>query len=706
MAWTITVGTPSNGSGTSVQPALPAYSQGDLLLAVILNDGGSQSQTIDQSYADISGLDDITDGSCTASVFSKVATASETAPTISFANDYYYAYVVAISGQDTSWEGALSANTGSGSTTTASGITTEGANSLVLAFHGNDRDRGTPSLQTGTWADELAVSAGGSNGLGIALASKEFASASSATGDVTWTISISDGFVCFQLELLSPDPALSDSFTDDLDNWLDDETVGTPDYLPQFSDDLDAWSDKAKFIWPLTLSFTDDLDNWIDSTPALTEVAIEITASEVPLWFKDGFEWDDTKNPDYTFADDLNNWSDSIQIVTGIPVLVFDDLDAWLDGESHNLADAGATPLSEEHASDLDNWNDSIDLLLVYIIETADDLDNWNDSINTFAEYFLTVSDDLDNWSDLVVLFHGLVIADDLDNWLDNIVSFRSPALAFSDNIRAPPFPDPADAYSTLLGLLITEEDALSLSDSNDRILGYSLTLSDDLNNWLDDEDHNLADAGAVDLPITESDDLNNWLDDADPILGKTLSFTDAMSLSDNNARASDFFKTFSDTVTLSDSSVREMLHLISKSDQMTLTEAVAYAQGLGFDFQDTLTLSDANARLMAHLLVPADQMTLSDSISRLYPLADSFADTMSLSDVDLEVLGLSLTTDDSMTLSDSHVKLLQLLMTYIDTMTLSDYVTRKRGVEDGEMPAFTSAKWPNQNYYIGPFKV
>ena len=198
---TVTLGALSTGLGTSVQPALPAYISGDLLLAWCATDG-DETHTIDQSYVGIATLVNVQSGVMTHSLFAKIASASETAPIISFTSEEYRSLIVRLRGQDGTWEGAKSVNTGDSAIITATGITTTASDSMVLAFGANDRDRGTPALQE-AWADESSGSSGGSGGTGSALASKGFASSSSATGNVTWTISSSDGFSGFQLEILA-----------------------------------------------------------------------------------------------------------------------------------------------------------------------------------------------------------------------------------------------------------------------------------------------------------------------------------------------------------------------------------------------------------------------------------------------------------------------------------------------------------------------
>jgi hypothetical protein len=552
---------------------------------------------------------------------------------------------------------------------------------------------------------------------------------------VSFTPDVTGGWVVAAIEInVAAEPNITDSFTDDLDNWLDSINLAIPELGDSFADDLDNWTDKAKFVWPLTLSFTDDLDNWLDSTPALTEIAIEITASEVPLWFKDNFEWDDTKNPDYTFTDDLNNWSEQTSVVLGLLDELADDLDAWLDSESHDLADAGATPLTESHADDLDNWNDSITLFVEYLPAFADDLDNWNDSIESFAEYFLTVSDDLDSWTDSIVLLHGLVVADDLDNWLDNEDHIRSSVLAFADNIRAPPFPDPADAYSALLGHLITESDALSLSDSTDLVLGQFLTFSDDLDSWTDSIDVQLG------IGIAESDDLNTWLDSeshtssyelaaADDLnawsdailLGYGLQiFDDLDNWLDNEnhsvgGAAELPITKGSDLDSWSDSAKLRFRHFLTRTDDLnnwldshakslvgvldySLNDSVAnwsdqLGRGDGQLHGDSITFSDGITRYMLHQMLESDAMSFSDSLQteleyRLtlddqFTLDDGvvvaivylsqFSDTLTLTDAYKLTIGYTLKKGDALTLSDAIKLLYSYQLSLTDTLTMND---------------------------------
>lgn len=200
---TPTFGTVSTGAGTSVQPTLPSYSSGDLLICFTVTDG-SETHSIDQGYSAVTGLGDLDDGQFTMSVMAKVAGASETAPTVSFTSEGYASSVISISGQYSSWEGAISTPASSSSATiTAPGVTTTVDDSLCLAFGGNDRDRGTPGTPGNSWSDGVRSVSSGSGGCGYAIASKDIASSSTATSDCTWTISASDQVQGVVIEILS-----------------------------------------------------------------------------------------------------------------------------------------------------------------------------------------------------------------------------------------------------------------------------------------------------------------------------------------------------------------------------------------------------------------------------------------------------------------------------------------------------------------------
>lgn len=190
----------------------------DILLIHFMSDGSSETHTTSETgWTSIFG--NISDGSMTHSVWWKRVTSAAGEPAsftfnCTSSNEDLAGRCWRIDGAEfTAPIGNTSSNTGSSATTTATGISYT-ANSVVFAFHGNDRDRGTPT-HTGDFANDEGggVTPSGNGGVGYASAYEIFVG-SGTTSDQTWTISTADGFVCFQVEILEEGAGPSETILD------------------------------------------------------------------------------------------------------------------------------------------------------------------------------------------------------------------------------------------------------------------------------------------------------------------------------------------------------------------------------------------------------------------------------------------------------------------------------------------------------------
>src|SRR6266403_828486 len=281
-----------------------------------------------------------------------------------------------------------------------------------------------------------------------------------------------------------------------------------------------------------------------------------------------------------------------------------------------------------------------------------------NDAQSSFlvGNKFLTLSDNLNYWLDPI-----LSLVDEWDlalgcahlgqNWLDAAKSVLGLLETLSDAMTL------TDASGIEYGLQIT--DGLSLSDQLS--IGYGNLVSDQII---------LTDSFASVLGGGELDEV----------------MPDQLVLSDEQAIG--YGDLITDTMTLSDSVV--LLFTLSSTFSETLTITDAVGLGYGFQIADTGTLSDNFVLVFGIVELFSDQLSFSDSIAIGYGNAvtdqlsfsdsvvigygDQVTDTMSLSD-SLKI-GYGLLFTDQMSLADSmSFQLLGALISLFlsDTLTMSD---------------------------------
>lgn len=242
-------------------------------------------------------------------------------------------------------------------------------------------------------------------------------------------------------------------------------------------------------------------------------------------------------------------------------------------------------------------------------------------------------------------------------------------------------------------------------------VLGLTLKLSDNLNQWLDPQ-FGSVDSSLLRMLVTQtkvlSDQLvmadatptfigdyalvlacphlgQNWQDRLQAtiqmVLADSLSLSDSLSIGYGNLVANQLLLSdliavgygdlLSDSITITDSAVlvQELDELLS--DQMTFSDSSVVTLGLTELLSDQLVFSDSLNIGYGNSLV--DTMSLSDSVALLFALSNTFSETLLISDA--VGLGYGFQIADVESLSDNVSLALSIVVLLSDQMLLSDSI-------------------------------
>ena len=234
-------------------------------------------------------------------------------------------------------------------------------------------------------------------------------------------------------------------------------------------------------------SIFDSLANWGDSV----DTTLESSILNLPI----------------TVDDDLNNWGVSIDntLYAFLTLDIADDANTWDDLLEVLLA----VHLWEGGSGSWPIWHDEVSLSLggFLSVTQSDDLNNWGDATGNALQYAPSFGDTL-SLSDAILLNVNIPLlqADSLNNWLDAFEYLSAIILRFGDLFRL------SDRLQVSFQNGRSGSDTLSLSDIVNLILKSEMEFSDTL--LMDDV---VSTSVAYDLTsVSVSDSLNNWLDDVD----------------------------------------------------------------------------------------------------------------------------------------------------------------------------------------------
>lgn len=199
--------------------------------------------------------------------------------------------------------------------------------------------------------------------------------------------------------------------------------------------------------------------------------------------------------------------------------------------------------------------------------DVSDDLNNWADSVEIWSPNNQNFSDDLDNWTDLLERYYGIVIVNltiSVEDWLSK-AQFTGKALKDSWKDGVEYILEGAD-----VGLFISIEDLDQFSD-DELALGFGISLSDDLDNWLDavsqarsyqrqaydSMQYNMLDDIQISYLLSQSpsDDLDNWNDSDEESKNNAVNKTgDQIIFSDELSMIMKGYLSLDDSFSLSDS--------------------------------------------------------------------------------------------------------------------------------------------------------
>lgn len=299
------------------------------------------------------------------------------------------------------------------------------------------------------------------------------------------------------------------------------------------SDSLNNWADSVSKIKELRLSLSDNLNNWQDSgglkvgvrvTQLPVEVMIQpvgkvrVTQFPVELMIPTNGLMQLKLSDTLTFSDSVTKqlqkqlqlsgaltMADSVSAVPSAPLLLTlsDSLNNWLDLVSERLF----TQLQLFVSDSWNTWLDSVSTLTAVPMRRITQLP---------VEVMIQPSSQVRVTQipvELMIPTNGLMqlqLSDNLNNWLSAVSVSVVRTNAFSDSMTL------LDSERIVLGDNRSLSDSLVLSDSVqiqlNAFLELDLTVSDNLNNWLDSVTTNTV--VLVGLNISVSDTLNFWLDE------------------------------------------------------------------------------------------------------------------------------------------------------------------------------------------------
>ena len=154
-----------------------------------------------------------------------------------------------------------------------------------------------------------------------------------------------------------------------------------------------------------------------------------------------------------------------------------------------------------------------------------------------------------------------------------------------------------------------------------------------------------------------------------------TETVDDSVTVSDDNARVTEFVKTQADTATSSDENVHVKTFERTVDESVTASETPTPVEEYVRALAETATSSDENTRLsgVGHSQSLSDSATASDSITPERGIVQELSDSVTASEDDTEVSAFDRTNADSVTASDADTKVSAVQRSLSDTATSSD---------------------------------